>query len=138
MLKNIGVVMIGKTKNDQIDDKIITANFSALLYLMTEQQVLIGKLLQALLDSNTLDSCQLTQVTDIHSGPDGLIPAYTELYNRFATYYLHTKKILQDRDNINFGEDIWEVEKDKTILEKDKTILERLQKLRNRKDKDHG
>ena len=79
----------------QFTRTIMQANFSAILYLLTEQQALIGQLLQALLESQVIDSRQLSEITDLTGGEDGLIPTYTVLYNRFATYYLRTKAVLE-------------------------------------------
>lgn len=88
-------------KKPAFDDKVMQANFSALLYLLTEQQALIGKLLQALLDSGALNSRQLENITDLNSEEGGLIPTYTQLYNRFAHYYLRTKQVLDDGEVLN-------------------------------------
>jgi hypothetical protein len=78
------------------DKKTMQANFSALLYLLTEQQAMIGKLLQALLDSSTINSHQLTDITDTHSGKEGLTPTYTLLYQRYAQYFVRTKALLDN------------------------------------------
>jgi hypothetical protein len=81
---------------DVFDKAAMQANFSAVLYLLTEQQALAGRLLSALLEQGTLTSHQIAKITDITDGEEGLIPTYTQLYNRFATYYLRTKAILDD------------------------------------------
>lgn len=83
-------------ENEQFTKSVMQANFSAILYLLTEQQAMIGKLFQALLDSHVIDSRQLAEITDTTSEEGGLIPTYTQLYNRFAMYYLRTKQILED------------------------------------------
>ncbi len=85
-----------KTTEEEENKIVMQANFSAVLYLLTEQQSLIGRLLQQLMDSNLLNSQQLTKITDISDGDEGLIPTYTQLYNRFATYYLRTKALLDE------------------------------------------
>ncbi len=83
-------------KDDEQFDKItMQANFSAILYLITEQHAVIGRLLQILLEQGTLSSLQIAKLTDIRSGDEGLDPTYTQLYNRFAGYYLSTKEILE-------------------------------------------
>ena len=87
------VKIIEKEEENKI---VMQANFSAVLYLITEQQALIGRLLQQLMDTGTLNSQQLTKVTDITDGDEGLIPTYTQLYDRFATYYLRTKALLDE------------------------------------------
>ncbi len=84
-----------KMKDDEQFDKItMQANFSAILYLLTEQQAVIGRLLQVLLEQGTLTPQQIAKLTDISSGDEGLTPTYTQLYNRFAGYYLSTKEVL--------------------------------------------
>lgn len=89
--------MVENNKNEEFDIKVMQANFSAILYLITEQQALIGRLLQTLLDSGVVTSHQLNKITDITDGDDGLIPTYTQLYQRFAMYYLKTKQLLDEQ-----------------------------------------
>lgn len=86
-----------KTENEVFSKTTMQANFSSILYLLAEQQAMIGKLFQALLDNGVMDSRQLTDITDSTDG-EGLVPAYTQLYNRFATYYLRTKRLLETED----------------------------------------
>ncbi len=81
-------------EDEQFDKITMQANFSAILYLITEQQAVIGRLLQALLEQGTLTSPQIAKLTDIASGEEGLTPTYTQLYNRFAGYYISTKEVL--------------------------------------------
>ena len=83
------------------DKKTIQANFSSLLYLLTEQQAMIGKLFQALLDSGALDSAQLSRITDLSGEKNDLIPTYTQLYQRYAAYYLRTKELLDTPPDVN-------------------------------------
>ena len=90
-----------KTDNVQFSKAAMQANFSSILYLLSEQQAMIGKLFQALLDNQVIDSRQLTDITDTTSGEDGLVPTYTQLYNRFALYYLRTKHLLESEDLVN-------------------------------------
>lgn len=100
---------------NKFDQKTMQANFSAILYLLTEQQALIGKLLQTLLESGVINGRQLDKVTDIAGGEDGLIPTYTQLYNRFATYYLRTKQVLDENEKLvkeAFEETFQELEED--------------------------
>ncbi len=90
--------MAKKEAKEPFNEKVMQANFSALLYLMTEQQALIGGMLQVLLDSNLITAAQLDQITDLQRGDEGLTPTYTQLYSRFATYYLRTKELLEHGD----------------------------------------
>jgi hypothetical protein len=89
---NPGVVV----EEANYDKKTMQANFSALLYLLTEQQAMIGKLLQALLDSGVLRSHQLSAITDMEAGDEGLHPTYTLLYQRYAQYFMRTKELLDN------------------------------------------
>ena len=73
------------------------ANFSAILYLLSEQQALIGRLLQAFLEINILGVQHIAKITDIDDGEDGLTPMYTQMYKRFAGYYLRTKGLLDQQ-----------------------------------------
>ncbi len=73
------------------------ANFSAILYLLSEQQALVGRLLQILLESNVIGVQQLAKITDIAEGEEGLTPMYTQMYKRFANYYLRTKGLLDQQ-----------------------------------------
>lgn len=85
----------------------LQSNFSAILYVITEQQALIGKLLQCLLDNGMLSSTQLTQITDLR-GPDGkgddLEAAYSSIYRTYAAYYLKTKHILSEMPPVEDGD----------------------------------
>lgn len=90
------------TDSKEVYDKTtIQSNFSAMLYLLTEQQAMIGKLFQALLDSGALDSAQLSRITDTSDKDNRLIPTYTQLYQRYAQYYLRTKSILDNPPDLD-------------------------------------
>ena len=86
--------MVKNAKSEEFDPKVMQANFSAVLYLVTEQQALIGRLIRMLLEKGAMNTHELAVVTDITEGEEGLVPAYTQIYNRFATYYLRTKRLL--------------------------------------------
>jgi hypothetical protein len=102
------------------EDAVMQAIFSAVLYLLNEQQSLMGRLLQVLLDNGDINSHQLEKITDITGGDEGLVPVYSLLYNRFAKYFLKTKKLLEEQ-GISFPEP----------GEADETVLERLTELDN-------
>ena len=91
------------SRDSNSDDTVMQANFSAVLYLLTEQQALMGRLLQVLLDNGDMNSHQLEKITDITGGAEGLVPVYSLLYNRFARYFLKTKKLLEEQ-GISFPE----------------------------------
>lgn len=93
--------MVENTENnpkaDFNDPHVMQANFSAVLYLLSEQHAVIGKLLQLLLESGVITSHQLSKITDPMGGEEGLVPSYSQLYKKFAHYYLSTKKLLDDQ-----------------------------------------
>ncbi len=80
---------------DEEHRSIMQANFSAALYLVSEQQALTGRLIQTLLETNVIGVQQLTKITDIESGDEGLVPTYNQIYSRFANYFLRTKHLLE-------------------------------------------
>ncbi len=85
-------------ENSEFNENTMQANFSAFLYVVTEQEALIGRLLQTLLETKVISAHQLNKVTDITSGEEGLVPTYNQVYNRFAKYYLRTKFLLDKID----------------------------------------
>jgi len=120
----------------EFDPAIMQANFSALLYLITEQQAILGRLLQVMLDNGDINSRQLEKITDITEGDEGLVPVYSLLYNRFARYYLKTKKILEAQ-GFTFPKP--EVPEEKTLerlVELDKQWQEERQTEKGSKDGD--
>ena len=90
--------MVKKPEDDMFSKTTMQSNFSSILYLLSEQQSMIGKLFQALLDSGVIDSRQLSDITDTSDGEDDLLRTYTQLYNRFANYYLRTKQLLEQEN----------------------------------------
>jgi len=90
-----------KPDNEQFTKTTMQANFSSILYLLSEQQAMIGKLFRALLDNQVIDSRQLKDITDTSAGDEGLVPTYTQLYNRFALYYLRTKHLLDQEEGVS-------------------------------------
>jgi hypothetical protein len=106
------------SKNDEkqeFNNTIMQANFSALLYVLTEQQALIGRLFMALVDSGQLTSQQLEKITDIYGDGDVLSPVYSDLYKRFAYYYLKTKAVLEVEDDGEVPEVPEDVDKEKDL-----------------------
>lgn len=75
-----------------INPKDLQCNFSSLMYILTEQQALIGRLLEELLQAQVLNSASLQRVTDIYGSEEALSPVYTDLYRRFAWYFLQIKE----------------------------------------------
>lgn len=83
---------------DVISWRNMQCNYSALLYIVTEQQALIGKLLEELLKSQVLDTVQLERITGVYGNGEVLNPAYEELYKRYAGYYLRVREVLEEQD----------------------------------------
>ena len=69
-------------------------NFSALMYILTEQQAIIGRLLEELIQAGVLNTAALERVTDIYGNNDALTPVYSDIYKRFAWYFLQIKEAL--------------------------------------------
>jgi len=76
--------------------KNMQANYSALMYVMTEQQALIGKLLEELIRGGVVNSTQLERVTDVYGNAAILNPAYADLYKRYASYFTRVRNMLND------------------------------------------
>jgi hypothetical protein len=66
---------------------------------MTEQQALIGKLLEELVRAGVIDSVRLERITNIYGNAEILNPAYADLYKRYATYFVRVKEVLDDAEN---------------------------------------
>jgi len=82
-------------ENGEYNEAIAQANFSALLYVVTEQQALIGKLLEVLMNNNIISTTQLEAITDIYGDEEILKPVYEDVYKRFAWYFMATKDIIE-------------------------------------------
>lgn len=76
----------------------IQANYSAMMYILSEQQALIAELLEHLLSVGVLDEVGLTRVTGVYGNQEKLNPVYDDLYKRFANYFLKVKHVLQNPD----------------------------------------
>ncbi len=91
---------VSKKQPEEFDFKIMQANFSSLLYVLTEQQAIIGKLLQELLEGGTINAHQLEKITNIYGDGKVLGPVYQDLYKRFAWYFLRTKEALEKAPDV--------------------------------------
>ena len=89
---------VNKKQSLDFDSKTIQANFSAILYVITEQQALIGKLMEHLAMTGVIDSRQITEITDIHGNLDILSPVYEQIYKRFVEYFIQTKFFLDGKE----------------------------------------
>jgi hypothetical protein len=83
------------TEKHEFNHVVMQANFSALLYVLTEQQALIGRLFKELLEGGQLTGQQLENITDLRDNNAALTPVYADLYKRFAYYYLKIKDIME-------------------------------------------
>lgn len=82
------------TGEDFLSWQNMQANFSALMYILTEQQALIGKLLEELLKGGHLDSVQLENITKVYGDGELLNPIYLDLHKRYAVYFTRVKELL--------------------------------------------
>lgn len=78
--------------SDSPNGKDLQCNFSSLMYILTEQQALIGRLLEELLQAGVLNSSSLERITDVYGSEEALSPVYSDLYKRFAWYYFQIKE----------------------------------------------
>ena len=74
--------MTDSDKDQAFDFQTLQANLSSLLYIITEQHSLIGKLLGQLIDNKLLNPEQLRKITDVHGDKEELNAVYTELHKR--------------------------------------------------------
>lgn len=74
-------------------------NYTAMMYLITEQHALIGTLLQELIENGHLRASSLEKVTSVYGDREILAPVYTDLYRRFIWYFERTKETLANEDN---------------------------------------
>lgn len=98
MIKGKSVAKGKKTENPDDARKDLQANISALLYLLTEQQVMIGRLLQELERVGALNLDGLNRITETCSDPETRTSIYTEIYNRYAGYTLVCRRIIDGMD----------------------------------------
>lgn len=100
---------VGKTSKNlpkkEAEDIISQANFSSLLYVITEQQALLGRLLEVLLANSVLSATQLERVTDVYGDEKTLRPVYADVYKRFAWYFMATKELLENEETCPHGKE---------------------------------
>jgi hypothetical protein len=92
----------------------LQCNYSALMYLLTEQQALIGKLLEELLRAGVITEPLLEKITSVYGDPQVLDPMYQGLYRRFASYFtriwqtlaLEANQLLERKDSDAPKEDV--------------------------------
>ena len=87
------------TETEKMSWSNMQANYSAFMYVMTEQQALIGKLLEELLRAGVIDSVRLERITNVYGNAEILNPAYADLYKRYATYFVRVKEVIEDTEN---------------------------------------
>jgi hypothetical protein len=81
----------------QEDFHNMQSNYSAMMYIISEQQALIGTLLQELLKTGALSEGALEKITDVYGKDDVLGPMYSDLYKRFAWYFIRVSEALADK-----------------------------------------
>ena len=81
----------------QEDFHNMQSNYSAMMYIISEQQALIGTLLQELLKTGALSEGALEKITGVYGKDDVLGPMYSELYKRFAWYFIRVSEALNDK-----------------------------------------
>ena len=80
----------------KIDFHNMQANYSAMMYIIAEQQALIGTLLQELIKTNALNETSLEKITGVYGKEEILNPMYSDLYKRFAWYFIRVSEALED------------------------------------------
>lgn len=90
--------MAKKDKNSDIEAEQIwndiQCNLSAFLYVLTEQQATIGRLLEELVRVGALNNDALSRITETTPDAESLTVIYTDIYNKFAKYVALTRKHL--------------------------------------------
>ncbi len=84
-----------KQDADGFDKISMQANFSALLYVVSEQQALIGKILEHMVATGDVDAVQLNRITEAAGDEEVLASVYADVYKRFAVYFWQTKAVLE-------------------------------------------
>ncbi len=98
-----------KTVENPLFDEI--SKLSALLFVISEQNALIGKLIDILIENDNLSIAQLVEVTDIPGNAELLMPIYQQLHKGYMNYYTAAYNELEKRQE-GFKEVIAEEEKE--------------------------
>lgn len=88
----------------QLEEKFfrnVQCNMTAVMYLVTEQQAIIGRLLQELTARGVLTSNGLEHVTDIYGNEELLRPIYDDLFKRYVFYFKNTFDYIKEKDGLN-------------------------------------
>ncbi len=94
--ENPEIVSEEERTTEMIKWQNIQANYSAMMYILTEQQALIGSLLDTLLANGAVNAAQITKITSIYGNPEVLNPMYNELYKRFTHYFTRIRHVLDN------------------------------------------
>lgn len=81
---------------DHLQWRNIQANYSAMMYILTEQQALIAQLLDELIKAGVIDAPGLARITGVYGNAEALNPVYDDIYKRFATYFIRVKDVLEN------------------------------------------
>lgn len=82
----------------KVDFHNMQSNYSAMMYIIAEQQALIGTLLQELIKSGVLTDRSLENITGVYGKDDILSPMYSDLYKRFAWYFIRVHEALANKN----------------------------------------
>ena len=94
--------MAKKDQNPNPDIELCWADFqynmSAALYLITEQQAMIGRLMEELARVGALNTDALVRITNRDADLETLNQIYVDLHKRYASYVLLSKNYLDKKD----------------------------------------
>ena len=76
----------------------VQCNLSAMVYLITEQQALIGKLLEELVRVGAIKAPGLERITDIKADHQDFNLTYKDVHRRFSNYFYAVHKIMSENE----------------------------------------
>lgn len=92
-----------KDPKTPIDDAMwadFQCNLSALMYVVAEQQALIGKLLEELVRVGALNTSALDRLTSSYKNEEILTGVYTQIYERFEMYFRAVRALLRSQGDL--------------------------------------
>lgn len=81
--------------------KNLSTNITSLIYLLAEQQLMIGKLLASLMESGALQPHQLDAITRSTTIEDDVSTSYTNLYQKYFKYFTALYYLSKSKDGGN-------------------------------------
>lgn len=76
----------------------VQCNFSAMLYLVSEQQALIGKLLEELVKAGVVKGPALNRITSIRNDHEDFGLTHSDTHKKFTNYFYAVRKILSETE----------------------------------------